>query len=304
MKAKSDENEIVGTEHDEEKQEETGETRDGERESHTTCDQLLAVERREEEPQGILKKVGSYENLKTAERRLVFADDTFGGSDSDITYSSASENELGESFSGDVAVPVDEDFSNHIVQHLVRKTIKKRKQSCTNTEAEAVASDSESENEFLQSLTVKPELVETNSSSAHAVNKIISAASPNESGEIGEVNKDSEFTLKKENSQKEDREKTETEIGDVEDTEKNESYKTQDIIDGLNETDTSKGNNEMELIKTEISTDVSKQGNSRTHDKACSLSDIKQSAIIDVTFLGKLVRTQVFCQFFIVLIIL
>lgn len=291
MKAKSDENETVGMENDEENRDETEETRDGESETQTTCDQLLAVERKEEEPQSILKKVGSFENLKTAERRLVFADDTFGGSDSDITYSSASENELGESFSGDFAVPVDEDFSNHVVQHLVRKTIKKRKQSCTDTDAEAVVSDSESENEFLQSLTVKPELVERNSS-VHAVNEVINASSPNETGA---VKKDSELTSKKENSQKEDREKTDTENEYIESTEENESYKTQDIIDGLNETDTSKSYSEMEHVKADISNDVSKKENSRTRDEACSLSDIKQSAIIDVTFLGKLVRTQVFC---------
>lgn len=291
MKAKSDENETVGMENDEEKRDETEETRGGESETQTTCDQLLAVERKEEDPQSILKKVGSFENLKTAERRLVFADDTFGGSDSDITYSSASENELGESFSGDFAVPVDEDFSNHVVQHLVRKTIKKRKQSCTDTDAEAVVSDSESENEFLQSLTVKPELVERNSS-VHAVNEVINASSPNETGA---VKKDSELTSKKENSQKEDREKTDTENEYIESTEENESYKTQDIIDGLNETDTSKSYSEMEHVKADISNDVSKKENSRTRDEACSLSDIKQSAIIDVTFLGKLVRTQVFC---------
>jgi hypothetical protein len=187
---------------------------------------------------------------------LVFADDTVGGSDTETTYSSVSEDELEHSVTRNVTAEVAEDFSNQIVHHLVRKTIKRRK-SCDadggDDNDQADISDSDSENEFLQSLSV------TN------------------------TNKNKEENMYVQN-------------------ESETSVTRNSALLETNSNDSVVVNNDMTVNKDiNIHSEVSEE----TEENTISLSrvenntkvdvdaDLGKSAVIDVTFLGKLVRTQV-----------
>lgn len=271
----------------------------------TSTNEHLVGEMREEKPQSILKKVGSFENLRTMEKRLIFADDTVGGSDSDVTYSSASENELGESVATGVTqrVDVDDDFSSNVVHHLVRKTIKRRNQASTDADFEADISDSESESEFLRSLTVRPkpdgadscehtvdETVVTTKD--HSVNETISGefieielsksdmSEANLAGEKQEPVTESGYVVGEPAPEKK--------LFDVK-----ESIDTSEINDIMNSESASRTQSENLNTTNGITILESNKSNDKGAEPDLSCKDLKQSAIVDVTFLGKLVRTQI-----------
>ncbi|KAL4227080.1 hypothetical protein ACF0H5_015054 [Mactra antiquata] len=103
-------------------------------------------------PSGILKKIGSYESLRTPERRLGFREGTVGGSDSESdTLTSVSDAECDGSlmFKCPTRTETDDDFNSNVVKHLVRKTIKRRSNI---PDDDYNSSDSETEHEFLTSL--------------------------------------------------------------------------------------------------------------------------------------------------------
>lgn len=214
--------------------------------------EFLSGKIEEEEPQGILKHVGSYDNHRTSEKRLVFADDTVGGSDTETTYSSVSEDELEHSVTRNVTAEVAEDFSNQIVHHLVRKTIKRRK-SCDadggDDDDQADISDSDSENEFLQSLSV------TNTNENKEENMY--------------VQNESETSVTRNSAL------LETNIND------------KAVV-----------NNDMTVdkdinIHSEVSEETEENSRVENNTKVDVDADLGKSAVIDVTFLGKLVRTQI-----------
>lgn len=117
------------------------------------------------EPQGILKKSRSYENLKTKERKLCFAGGTEGGSASDsdsssldssdadsdasLSDSESDEENHGPEFESKLCkeINMEDDFSFHVVKSLVKKTVRRRKKT--------LEREIDSDDEFLDSYSAK-----------------------------------------------------------------------------------------------------------------------------------------------------
>lgn len=89
--------------------------------------QLIAYPDEEKEPKGILKKVGSFENLRDPGKKLTFADNTEGGSASDTSCSEDDMFECPFPEPFPTEIEVDEDFSFHLVKTFISKTIGKPK---------------------------------------------------------------------------------------------------------------------------------------------------------------------------------
>ena len=242
--------------------------------------EFLSGKLQEEEPKGILKNAGCYENFKSTEKRLVFADDTVGGSDTETTYSSISEDELEHSVTRTVSEEVAKDFSTQIVHHLVRKTIRRRKQGEADSgggvddDTEDETSDSETENEFLQSLSVTNTRDVRDSTDATMIGRSKDSVADTEEGtDKGEQN---ENDTVKTNSKPSSCDKT---------TMNNDVNRNGDIVNvnvNTNRDLNTKGGCEGNVMEEK----KGKQTDSH-------IDDIGNSAVVDVTFLGKLVRTQV-----------
>ncbi|XP_045164453.2 uncharacterized protein LOC123528642 [Mercenaria mercenaria] len=280
--------------------EQIGDTYDNVSVSQTISqNQLLSGEVKTEEPQSILKRVGSYENLKSSEKRLVFADDTVGGSDTETTYSSVSEDDFEQSVTASVAVPseIDGDFSSNVVQHLVRKTIKRRKRSVTDS-SEAGVSDSESESEFLQSLSVTQKRDETDS----PVQNVSAGASgvERQNGKTKNNNSCADDSMMRQISKTDVNETHLTDNGYevVRYEDEKENVSTDMSENRVNEIVNDKSDFP---VKHKNSQDAGNGNSKITNNEAPSQSereshfkdDMGKSAVIDVTFLGKLVRTQI-----------
>ena len=106
-----------------------------------------------ESPPGILKKSRSYECLRTSERKLNFNSGTFGGSESETTSDSDTDPEFHGPFDPSIPMEIDmeEDFSFHLVQHLVRKTVKRKKRLPVYSDRSSSDTD-DSDREFLDSM--------------------------------------------------------------------------------------------------------------------------------------------------------
>lgn len=210
--------------------------------------QLLTGEATETETQGILKDRGTYETQRSRERKIVFADDTVGGSESELTSSSDSESEpeMSMSAKGD-----SEEFSSQVVGHFVKKVIKMKSQDGNDPDLE----DSDSEQEFLQSLNVRrKEPVRESPTNAGAGYK---RNNQNSGGKADENESDNEDSVQDSTFEVVDIPKIESENDATGDETKHNS--------------------------------IEESQNSEKVNRHSS----DNSAIMDVTFLGKLVRTQV-----------
>lgn len=215
---------------------------------------------------GILKKVGSYENLRTPERRLGFSEETVGGSDSDTdTSTSVSDAECDGSLvyihpkqRSDV-----ENFNSNVVKHFVMKTIKRR-YTHGNYQDD---SESDPEHEFLTSLDKIPPseydgALKNNSEVVRNVNESARKYDYNDlekSAQHSVISKDSS--------------------GDEDDN-------TTTLPENQNKVE-AENDNFQSVYVDEKNAEVEK-----TKTKHGAASDTKHS-ITDVVYLGKLVRSQV-----------
>lgn len=114
---------------------------------------MIAYKEEETEPRSILKRVGSFENLRDPNKKIMFADNTVGGSDSD----SSSDDE--NIFTGPFPEPkiptqveMDEDFSFHLMQTFIGKTVGKKKHRSRKS---SDSSDSSDDDDFIARSPVK-----------------------------------------------------------------------------------------------------------------------------------------------------
>lgn len=215
--------------------------------------QLLSGETRETVTHGILKNRRTYESQRSKERKIIFADDTVGGSESELTSSSESESEAepeltAEQKATSIVNGENDGFSTHVVGHFVKKVIRMKSQEENDGDAE----ESDSDQEFLQSLSMIPkessdtehlEQPETvnNTESASVNNGLNSADGGNDMEKEGNLN----------------------------------------AADISSKTDAGESNVEM-------NDSLSQKGNGDGIQKFRG-----DGALLDVAFLGKLVRTQV-----------
>ena len=126
-------------------------------------------------PQGILKKSRSYECLRTSEKKLNFDASTVGGSDSDSTTSDSDLSDLDLHGPLEPKMPLEvdmeDDFSFHLVQHLVKKTVKRQKSFSKHGEyLDTSSSDpDDSDKEFLESVNYS---AQTDSTDQHVIAEI------------------------------------------------------------------------------------------------------------------------------------
>ena len=208
--------------------------------------QLLSADIKEVETQSILKNRRTFESQKVKNKKIVFADDTTGGSESELT---SSESETETELPDKVNVPLkkeENEFANHVVGHLVKKVIRMKSQDGNESDTEV----SDCEHEFLQSLNVgqkvecsnsqTPELTYGDDTDQYEITK------PVDSGEGGNHYAETET----------------------------EPPKT--TVDSI------EAKHDVENIESDTRT------NSKEHQ-----SSVDSKALMDIPFLGKLVRTQV-----------
>lgn len=209
--------------------------------------QLLTKETKETETQGILKNRGTFENQRSKPRKIVFADDTVGGSESEMTTSSDSEAETEIEMSGQTIVPANkqaDEFSTHVVGHFVKRVIRMKSQDGNEPDLD----ESDSDEEFLQSLNVLHKSAEMDSYVPVSIDGEITADLVNDSEDENSVS-DNNNTVSDDMVMK-----------------SNSSVK--DTVD-------------------------LKNGDSRSQIKGQDPQQKDDGALLDVAFLGKLVRTQV-----------
>lgn len=215
--------------------------------------QLLSGETRETVTHGILKNRRTYESQRSKERKIIFADDTVGGSESELTSSSESESEAepeltSEQKATSIANGENDGFSTHVVGHFVKKVIRMKSQEENDGDAE----ESDSDQEFLQSLSVIP----TESSGTESLEQPVAVNITEHASMNNELNR--------------------TDGGNDMEREEN-----------LNAVDTSSKTNADES-KVEMNDSLSEKGNRDGIQRFRG-----DGALLDVAFLGKLVRTQV-----------
>lgn len=232
---------------------------------------LLEEDRMEEEPKSILKRTGSFGNQRSSQKRIVFADATADGSDSDGS-SSASE---GERLSPEGCTEADADdkdevFSKHVVKHFVKQTLRRRSESAQTGDQLEFSEESDDEHEFLRSLSSDKE---------NTGDSRLSGSSAIETLDSNKVNGGKEETVQIETTSLLTRDRcskdNDTEVIDTETA-------TRDLADEGCVQQTSGEN----IDHTDGLSDIKEMERSMS-------DDAKESAIRDVTFLGKLVRTQI-----------
>lgn len=121
------------------------EIRDESNTSASAIHDLLAYPEDEKEPRGILKKAGSFENLRDPEKRITFVDCTVGGSASDT---SSSEDDMFEGPFPEPKIPTelepDHQFQQHIIKAFIGKTIGKTKHRSKDSDDSSDSSDDDS----------------------------------------------------------------------------------------------------------------------------------------------------------------
>ena len=88
---------------------------------------LKAYKEEENEPRSILKKAGSFEDLRDPNKRIVFADNTVGGSESDSSSSDDESFKPPFEYKIPTEIELEEDFSQHIMKTFIKRTFGKKK---------------------------------------------------------------------------------------------------------------------------------------------------------------------------------
>ena len=117
--------------------------------SGTTIQNLKSVKQEENEPHSILKRAGSFENLRDPTKKIVFADDTVGGSDSESSSSDEESFKPPFEYEHIPIMGMEEDFSAHLMKTFIGNSFGKKKYN-------ADFSDSSDDEKIVIKESVKP----------------------------------------------------------------------------------------------------------------------------------------------------
>ena len=126
--------------------------------SGTTLQNLKSIKLEENEPHSILKRAGSFENLRDPTKKIVFADDTVGGSDSESSSSDEESFKPPFEYEHIPIMGMEEDFSAHLMKTFIGNSFGKKKYN-------ADFSDSSDDEKIVIKESVKPLAISRNGKS-------------------------------------------------------------------------------------------------------------------------------------------
>ena len=133
--------------------------------SGTTIQNLKSVKLEENEPHSILKRAGSFENLRDPTKKIVFADDTVGGSDSESSSSDEESFKPPFEYEHIPIMGMEEDFSAHLMKQFIGNSFGKKKYN-------ADFSDSSDDEKVGLKVSVKPLAISGNGKSNVTLNNL------------------------------------------------------------------------------------------------------------------------------------
>ena len=133
--------------------------------SGTTIQNLKSVKQEENEPHSILKRAGSFENLRDPTKKIVFADDTVGGSDSESSSSDEESFKPPFEYEHIPIMGMEEDFSAHLMKTFIGNSFGKKKYN-------ADFSDSSDDEKIVRKESVKPIVISGNGKSNVRLNNL------------------------------------------------------------------------------------------------------------------------------------